>query len=188
MSNFKSVRLSKESRANIKKAMCDQWTTTNFPTQSLIKIENAIADSIWFNLYQDIAKHINKIPDEMLQLRISIKVSVAGNVREFKLSKPHPVLSNGYWDQKIAAAFNVPTPDMDRLEELEQRFTKAREDLKLFSEEVSTILDAVTTTAQLVDLWPEAEQYLPPSVASPSLGIKLPALSTSRLNTALGIK
>ena len=188
MSNFKSVRLSKESRANIRQAMCTQWTKVHFPTQTAIEIANTIADSIWFNLYGDLAEHINKLPAAMLQLRANIKVVVAGTTKSFDFSKPHPVLGNGPYDQKIAVSFDVPTPDMERLEELEQRLTKARADLKLFSEEVTTILDAVTTTAQLIDLWPEAEQYLPPSVASPSLGINLPALMTSRLNTALGTK
>lgn len=57
-----------------------------------------------------------------------------------------------------------------------------------FKSEVNDILHAVNTTKQLVEAWPEIEQFIPAYLVDPSKAINLPAIPTSRLNEKLGIK
>lgn len=55
-------------------------------------------------------------------------------------------------------------------------------------DEVADTLDQFNTTGQIRESWPEMEQYLPAHIADPARVVKLPALTTSRLNERLGIK
>lgn len=53
--------------------------------------------------------------------------------------------------------------------------------------ETRDLLENFNTTKQLRDGWPDMVPYLPPHIADPERGLKLPVLETSRLSQRLGI-
>jgi hypothetical protein len=53
--------------------------------------------------------------------------------------------------------------------------------------ETADYLEQFKSTAQIRQVWPEMLDYLPAHIVDPGLVIKLPALTTSRLNERLGI-
>lgn len=55
---------------------------------------------------------------------------------------------------------------------------------KNYKAQVSTVLEGVNTTNQLLEVWPEVEKFLPVGVLEPSK-IQLPSVSISTLNSAL---
>lgn len=54
-------------------------------------------------------------------------------------------------------------------------------------EEITSVIFSINTTAQLVEIWPEVEAFLPEYIANPSKGISLPALVTTSMNKKLGV-
>lgn len=65
---------------------------------------------------------------------------------------------------------------------------KAWEDERdILGRETRDLLENFNTTKQLREGWPDMVPYLPPHIADPERGLKLPVLETSRLSQRLGI-
>lgn len=124
----------------------------------------------------------------MLRKSNTVKVQIEGKVCEFEMSETRAHPHEGQYNKLVAAIYDEAdhqTVAYYKATEAVNDWYKSRNE---FREEIKTILDSVQTTNQLIQLCPEAEQYLPPFAADPSKGINLPTLKTSRLNTLLGIK
>jgi len=67
---------------------------------------------------------------------------------------------------------------LDSLKKYKDEYIKERSDLK---KEIEPILASFGSTKQLLETWPSMEKFLPPNIADPDKGVKLPALSLSRL-------
>lgn len=187
-STFKSIRLSAAIRANICASMLVAWEKNNVSPRDPKEIEHRVAEELWINSYASIKPSLKKIPEQMLRWAEHVKVQVAGVVTCYDLSEKRPYPWRDQYNSSILEILDQPTVLMGLLEDArtaKEDWNKLRYD---FREEIKTILDSVQTTGQLIQVWPEAEQYLPPFAADPSKGINLPALKTSRLNSLLGIK
>lgn len=189
MSNtFKSIRLSGAIRANICASMLVAWEKNNVSPRNPKEIEHRVAEELWLNSYANIKTALKKIPEQMLKWSDHVIVQVGGVVKAFTLPESRPYPWHTQYNSAILEVLTEPTDLMHSLEaakSAKEDWAKLRDD---FREEIKTILESVQTTGQLIQLWPEAEQYLPPFAADPSKGINLPALKTSRLNSLLGIK
>lgn len=183
---IKSVRLTHAIRSNIIDAMMAQWVIKNPCPHNIKEMEIKIGEAIWKANFGKLP--LNKIPPRMLKHSDTIKVQVSGTVKKYSLetNRPHPFSSD--YNEAIVQVFDQPTPAMLKLIDATQEIEQWEKEKKEFCEEITVILNSVGTTKQLVELWPEAEQYLPPFAADPSKIVNLPALATSRLNAALGIK
>ena len=73
----------------------------------------------------------------------------------------------------------------DLLREYHSRLGSER---KSFKSEVWTVLESVTTTRQLLEVWPAVKNFLPAHILNPEKGIQLPAKLISNLDEKLGIK
>lgn len=187
-STFKSIRLSGAIRTNICASMLAAWEKNNVSPRNPKEIEHQVATELWLNSHANIKIALKKIPEQMLRWSEHVKVQVSGVVKCYDLPEKRPYPWRDQYNSSILAILDQPTDLMDLLENArtaKEDWDKLRSD---FREEIKTILDSVQTTGQLIQLWPEAEQYLPPFAADPSKGINLPALKTSRLNSLLGIK
>ena len=133
-------------------------------------------------------KFIKKVPSLMLNHSQNILVSVAGKFTQFTMTESRPMEYRDSHNKSIIQVLDAPTNLMNTLGQAKENMKDWEKSKKEFLEEITTILETVTTTGSLIQLWPEAEQYLPPFAADPSKGINLPALKTTRLNSLLGIK
>ena len=189
MSNtFKSVRLNQAIRQNIIDAMMISWALKQPAPIDPKIIEAQLADDIYKEVYGAIDKFIKKVPTLMLRKSRNVLVSVAGKFEEFAMSEERPMEFRDTYCKSIIQVLDAPTSLMNTLDQAEENMKDWKKSKKEFLEEITTILETVTTTGSLIQLWPEAEQYLPPFAADPSKGINLPALKTTRLNSLLGIK
>lgn len=187
-STFKSIRLSQGIRTDIQLVMMAAWEKKQPAPCDLAALNKAAGDFLWNQSYGGLKAVIKKIPEKMLRFSGTIQVQIKDNVAQFAMSeaRPHP-FQDSYNRLVVAIYDEVPEPvEVYRKGQVaHENWNKERTD---FQSEIITILNSVTTTGQLIDLWPEAENYLPAFAADPSKGINLPALRTSRLNTLLGIK
>jgi hypothetical protein len=183
---MKSVRLSKEIRNNIAKAMLDAWEKNSPPPCNLSEENKKLGDELYDRCYPNL--NVNGIPIDMLKRRSNIMVDINGSVREYPMSETRPVRMQGMYTQLPNKSFPTTPAIVTAFERKKEAFERWASEKNSFEEEVLQILNSVNTTKQLCELWPEAESYLPPYASDPSKGIKLPALKTSRLNEALGLK
>ncbi len=186
MSQSKSVRLSNAIREDIKQSMLNAWIARNPIPFDLDKMSNNIADAIWKKHYGKLP--LNKIPKHMLKASNSVKIQIAGAVKSFRMSEERPYEIQGSYTEAILEVHDESPQNISEYFDAKQKVSEWEKVKTEFIEEITVILDSVNSTGQLIQLWPEAEQYLPPFAADPSKGINLPALKTSRLNEMLGIK
>lgn len=185
---FKSIRLNSAIRADIKNSMIEAYTKKQPKPHDLDKVIKAIGDRLWNEAYGKLKPYIKKLPEQMLRWSDSINVQIKGTVCSYKMSENRPHPHHSEYNKAVVAVYDEVPDDIAAYRKAKDADDFYNQALKDFKNEITIILDSVTTTGQLVQLWPEAEQYLPPFAADPSKGINLPALKTSRLNTLLGIK
>lgn len=184
---MKSIRLAQYSREEILNSVMREFTKTYFAKAAYkteVELRNLIQEEyhrVMTNLWIDCYGHIDlsKIPNWMLQV-YSFSVSVAGSsrVESCELAK-----RPGKW-----GAIDLIIDDEEIFEEydkLRAELSAYNKEFKSYRSEVKAVLDSVTTTKQLVELWPTVEQYIPAHLADPEKGVKLPALHISRLDERL---
>lgn len=185
---MKSVKLNAKVREEIKKSMMTAWALTNKEPYNLVKLEHTVAIKLHRKIYGKHSKSINNISDYFLCYSNDIYIKIGDIVSHYKLPKSLPCFSKVEGARvNVVEVYNTePNFITDFLNKratcIEWRGLRRRAD-----DEIQTILDSVNTTKQLLEIWPEAERYLPIYITDPSKGIKLPALQTNRLNASLGI-
>lgn len=185
---IKSVRLSVAMRNNIRDSMIEAWKKHQPIPFDLKKLEVLIGEDFYKQKYGSIVKELKKIPNQMLRMSGSINVQIAGKVCKYDLSEAKPMEYNNQYNQSIVLILDEVPVNVTEFNNAVTAVEKWEAKRNEFIEEITAILNSVASTIQLLEIWPEAEQYLPPFAADPSKGINLPALKTSRLNTLLGIK
>lgn len=193
---MKSIRLNKSSREGILESMMtgfvDNWFKKNAPDftckQDLVKkassVREYIMKGLWMNHYGPYQQSINKLPEKLLSGSGFTVTVEGGSLTEGLDLKGYPgkrgatdvVLSQEEWDKIFSPYY-----------ELKHKASKFEADCSKFRKEVWQILESVSTTGKLVEVWPASEQYIPAHLNEPSKGINLPMLHTSRLDEALGV-
>jgi hypothetical protein len=185
--SIKSIRLNAAIRTDIIKAMTESWEKSNPSPVDIELLDEKIGDFIWEFYYGKL--DFSKIPSDMLHMEKRVSISCANKVYVFNMSvlRPYPTSPNRYGLRLIDALDTIPLYVQDYILATAKSI-EWNDNRNEFKSEITTIVESVTTTGQLVNMWPEAEQYLPPFASDPSKAILLPALKTSRLNALLGIK
>lgn len=70
------------------------------------------------------------------------------------------------------------------LKVFKQKYKDYELERKNYVQQIQTVLDGVNTSNQLLEVWPEVEEYLPIGVVEPSK-IQLPSVNIQTLNSAL---
>lgn len=186
--NFKSIRLSQTIRTDIASSMLASWEKRQSCPHDIESLEKALGDYYWLANYASIKSILKKIPETMLRKSSSVMVQVAGKVRSIDMSESRAHPYQDTYTKLIIEIYDTANSQMIAFDTAKEEVNDWETSRIEFKNEINTILNSVQTTGQLVQMWPEAEQYLPPFAADPSKGINLPALKTSRLNTLLGIQ
>jgi len=182
---MKSIRLNVEMRQDILTSMLEAWKKSNPAPYNLAEETSKIAETIWKNKYGKI--DFSGIPTRMLRYSCSVQIQVNGTVKSYKLQESMPMEYQSYYNEAILKVYDKEPAFIAKYNEKVKENDKWNLSRSSFEDEIKQIIYSVNTTKQLVELWPEAEQYLPAYAADPSKGVNLPALKTSRLNAALGL-
>lgn len=193
---MKSIRLNKGSREDILHSMrtgfTENWFKKNgqghLDKPDLVKAaEDARRGALvklWNECYLVHKEDIDKVPQVLIS-GASFSVAEEGSSRVEQLSDgKYPgsrkgadlVLHPDDWEQVFK--------DYYELSALVKRYEA---EVDKFKKEVWQVLESVTTTGKLVEVWPASEQYIPAYLNEPNQGINLPVLHTSRLDEALGV-
>lgn len=183
---MKSVKLNKTIKEDIINSMMSAWESNNPCKFDINKEEEKLGDLIWKRYYKQY--NLEDIPKSMLRLDNTVVICINTNNYNYNMSKQMPVKKSNHWSQIPCKVFESKPAFIKEFEEKQKVHYKWASDKDTFKEEIEQIVNSVNTTKQLVELWPEAEQYIPPYANDPSKGITLPALKTSRLNELLGVK
>lgn len=184
---MKSIRLARYSREEILNSVMREFTKTYF-AKVPYKTEGELRKTIhteytkvmaelWNNCYGHI--DLSNIPSWMLD-SYDFSISVAGTSRVESCALAKKPGKRGAIDVVL-----VDEVIFSEYDSLRAELSAYNKEFKSYLSEVKTVLDSVTTTKQLVELWPTVEQYIPAHLADPEKGVKLPALHISRLDERL---
>ena len=185
---MRSVRLSKDTRYDILKAIIERWEAQNPPPCDIEAEEAKTGDVLYKMAYSvQVRNATKKIPEDMLRWSHRFKFSIAGKVDSILMTEKKPVRRQHSFNDDVQINFqDVPEAllDFSIKKEVHDKWKESRDD---FYDKVRIILNSINTTKQLVDAWPEAEKYIPEYAKSAPIKT-LPALKTEELNAALGVK
>lgn len=146
------------------------------------------------------AKKISKVPEGWLPKTDAVRVNVVGdyggNVKQIKfytedgVGLPVPSKDCGYGTiTTTVEADHVALKDQDTLENMKRdwqhNWGELRQAERELAAKVRGVIESVTTTNRLKEIWPECAELLP-SGAQPA-GSMLPAINLDDLNKELGL-
>ena len=189
---MKSLRLNKEMRKNIVDNFLDKRdlkTPKPVKKGGALSAKNNLANAIHNIVY---GKYTTDLPDELVSTSHSILVQLPNETvdrvyfgkdeddkRIYKLST-----KLGKVEYQLTADMPVWLTYLTEREE-EKIFSKSVEDWaserSKFKDQVSQVVDSVNTTKQLIEVWPEAEVFLPDDIKDPS-SINLPSINLASIN------
>lgn len=184
------MRLNQSIREDIVISVMEAYRETN---PAPVSLEKETGDYYYNKLIKNFKEHLDKIPREYLNLEPVILVNYRGESHRLRFFNEDDELEKRPLFNKYFKSFNLVVYEdddkllLDYLKRKDER-SDYQEKYNQFQREVEEILRAANTKNQLLEMWPEIEPLLPPYVANPSKGVKLPMIPTSRLNERLGIK
>ncbi len=186
---MKSVKLSISSRSEILRSIMEGFKENYFkgkPYDNEQSLRDAasgerieVMTGLWERTYRGVC--LAGVPEWMLKTE-SFSIKIEGSNRVELAWLPRMPGKCSAIDVILDAKEECLFAEYDRLVAELNDYQKSCQE---FEREVCQILNSVNTTKQLVELWPTAEQYLPAHIADPELGVKLPALTVSRLDERL---
>lgn len=184
---MKSIRLNDRSRQDILDSIKEEFKINFYKANNLsldktfltLKREQKeiISGHIYFDIYGNI-----KFPKQVkpfLHYGGTLKIqSESGRVESVNTSNPieqtNRILKI-YSDSIFLTMFS----EYDNLVKLKHKFDT--QNTRLYSES-NQIISSVTSTKQLLELWPSVEKYLPAYLSNPEKAINLPTIAISRID------
>jgi len=139
--------------------------------------------SLWDSVYGQYLPALNTLPDFFLRKNSLFSIS-GGTNRYYTITlKNRPGKDNAVdilfepedWDLHFAEVISL-------IKEEEEY----KKNLSEFKIEIKSIIESVSTTKQLVELWSNAEEFIPATLIDPN-NINLPAINVSQINAKLGL-
>jgi hypothetical protein len=194
---MKSVRLSKEMRSDIMKSIRNEFVK-NFLESKGFKSDTDLQEKIfysreesliflWKRVYGSQEAVLKEVPRDLLDMH-NFSVSVTGAPSQIshlstRLPRPYTGKHTHGVDMVIDyGEYLLAFSDHIDLMAIQEDLKKETDSLMA---EVANVVNSVTTTKQLVELWPSAENFIPAYITDPDKGIQLPALLISRLDEKL---
>lgn len=124
------------------------------------------------------------LPEAWFPTAGTTRVSVCGAVEEFKHSKIRvPYSKHGY--SVVADAVERGDPLAEAIETQVAAVGALRADREALTAKIKGILNTVTTTGRLLEVWPEVEPFLP-AIAAP-VDRTVPAVLITAINEEIGL-
>lgn len=182
---MKSIRLNDTKRMDILQSVISAWEKENEEPKIHI-LENKCANDYYIkSLGENLCKKLRdpSIRD-YINTRSYVPVQVCGEIFHFNLLNNLPAKC----DRNIIGIFDKKSKFHIEYEKAKDKHDLWLEEKRLLSRETSQILDAVSTTKQLLEVWPQIKPLIPAYIFDPSDAINLPMIPISRLNERLGLK
>lgn len=207
----KSIRLNKSLRAEIVNNIMSSYDAANpepvRPEPKGGSIEDAVK-SFFLNKHKKVIEEISNLSPNTLSMidllhkenHLSYK-SETGNWGCFYFSEDELEKFKIPYTFRHNAVINLSDPDQltaplrkaleakkkfekTTLKEYKQKYKDYDLERRNYIQQIQTVLDGVNTSNQLLEVWPEVEEYLPVGVVEPSK-IQLPSVNIQTLNSAL---
>lgn len=197
---MKSLRLNRQMRDAIVKNFGEKRLQANpRPVETVTRdsVSAALASYCHDKVYGDM--NLEGIPEDMLNFSDYIKVRFPKsegsdedkieNIYFEKIDKynrerkPSTRLSKVEYDlTKSDEGYKKYKRDMKLYKKEQQEIKDYNTDHSRYMQQVRQVVDAVNTTKQLLEVWPEAEQFIPEDIRDPST-ITLPSVNIADLNS-----
>lgn len=190
---MKSIKLSSATRAEIKEALLSTFTKNYFKDTSFESVAD-LSDAAnkafrrgiqksWLKAYGSWSFHIEQIPKGLLSTA-SFKVGVEDepNLIKSMTDPKFPGKSSGVDILLTRKEHDEIFADFLEIDSLRETF---KIEIHKFGKEVAQVLESVTTTRQLVEVWPSIEQYIPEHLYNPDKRFNLPAIRVEDLDAKL---
>jgi len=180
---IRSIRIGNTLREQMLKQAMELYKIKNPPPKSKGDASDEAGMALWNVVYD---KVIIDAPEDMIQTSSYISASFVGKFERFVLKKQVPSVSESSSPTPLKVFDKLPAFYKQYLHDIEKydEWYKKRD---IFRDELRSIFYSVSTSRQLVDIWPEAESLLPASVCQTTPVCNLPALKTDNLNKMLGL-
>ena len=199
---MKSLRLNKQMRDSIVKNFGDKRLAANpEPEQTMtrVKAKELLADYCHEKVYGDI--DLSCVPEDMINHSSYIRVKFPEvddkgeapieNLYFEKLDcythKTKPSTNKSkveYVLTKSDSGYKQYKKDLKKYKEEEKAIKEYKADHNRYLQQVRQVVEAVNTTKQLLEVWPEAEQFIPDDIKDPS-SITLPSVNIADLNSQI---
>jgi hypothetical protein len=190
---MKSIKLNAANRAEIKEALLAAFAKNYFKDTSFEDVSDVSAaankafrkgmHSAWLKAYGAWSFHIDQVPKGLIS-SASFKVGVENEPNLIKaLTDPKfPGKPSGVDILLTREEHDTMFADFLELDSLREKF---RYDAKKFEKEVVQVLESVTTSRQLLEVWPTVEGYIPEHLYNPDKRFNLPAIRVEDLDAKL---
>lgn len=194
---MKSVRLTKELRQRILTSYLECYAASNPAPKHYEESEIAseFLEKIRQNLFKKAGVDESSIPANFLNTSCSIRLVMPDGTyvslyfkdeKGYSEYRPVPQLDGVIKIEQNDPDYLVYKEAKRNIKELNKAHSEWQDKQKSVRYQVSTALDAVNTTGQLLTAWPEAEKFIPSDVLDFSK-IQVPSVSFESLNKAVGI-
>lgn len=141
------------------------------------------ADQAYYEIYTpDEVSYMKSGPKDAFYQEESLWLGFDGRHRRLDMSKVRPVFADRAGRYHVFQ-LDEGSPVRAVLDGLRKEEAALEEDRSALRREVRSVLNSVTTVKRLLDVWPEAEKYLPDRPETPNL----PAVVVADLNKKIEI-
>ena len=146
----------------------------------LFKEKQAIGDAVYADTYTPHLETMKKLPEDFFDKDDSIYVSFAGKRNYLPMSEIRLVCANCGGRRESYAADHELSQRFDDYAAKSQALKRERRQAYA---KISAAVNAVNTTKQLLDAWPEAKQFMPDDAAP----VQALAIPREELNALVGL-
>ncbi len=173
------MRFNRNTRSNILGAALNDAFSKR--EERLKKAAKQIATQIYNHVYSlKVRKQMDELPEGALPTTDDVKVNVNGQVFIFPLPEERPVFNSHTY--KPMGVIPADSKLADKIAEHQLLMGKLRDERNELKTKVRSILNSVSTAAQLKKTWPNGAKYL--SSESTKV-VQLPAVQVEEVDTAI---
>lgn len=189
---MKSMRLTQQMRQNIVNnflAKRDEKQPKPEGGNSVEQLKAELAEGIWKKVYGGI--NLSNVPDDMLCTNNSVRIQWPNGSVDWlyylddkgsDIRKPSTSKSKVEYiiteDCELYVEYKSNLEEAKAKRKVVEDWKKERES---FADQVRQVVDAVNTTKQLLEVWPECESFIPSDIRDPS-SITLPSVNLAELS------
>lgn len=181
---MKSVRLTQDMRQKI----LGRLLTHGFGKQvtALRADDEAFGLAVYEDVYDKLARRrMKSMPEGYMKQSLHLTVAFGGQQDQVVWKGHLPIASKDEYDR--AKSYQADHPLAQRRDILERRRVALRAEKEGALHKIKAVLASCTTIRQLVEIWPEAEEFVRDFVASGPEAVTALALPIKSLNEQLGL-
>lgn len=199
---MKSLRLNQQLRDAIVNNFADKRSKAQpRPLETITRksLKEDLANSVYVSVYGNV--DLSKVPEDMLNVEHYVKVQFPssdpkeeGTIESLSFGRDgegKSIYKPATRNSKVEYVLTKSDPLYKEYKRKQKIFKQEQEaikeydnDHKRYIQQVRQVVNAVNTTKQLLEVWPEAEQFIPDDIRDPST-ITLPSVNIADLNSQI---